>query len=484
MGRTYSVTISDEKKRKRKKINNGKKSTGKALLLVFLILILVGFGGYYFVSSALNCEGENCNPIIGGFKTTIDPKLDQDKGLTNILLVGIDTRETNAGLMNTDTLMILTIDYENQTSVMTSIPRDLWVTYTLPNGNATSSKVNSAYANGEWQEEGAGIETLKGVVETIIGEPIHYYVKITLKGFVEAIDSIGGVDIDIPEDYIDAYPASELPEDLQATCDPYYHDGKYCKYYFGQGVEHMDGQRALIYSRCRLFTSDFDRAARQQRVINAVKDKALSSETLLNPEKILDLYKVVKDSVETDFNMSITNINEIRAAINLKDKVDPDNIGKVVLDPYLGHVIGEYIYKPDNTLNGYIIIARDTTYEPIQELLGYVRKYPLIYNEETSISIYNATGLYTLEKDWLAELEAENPLFLVKQVNRVIPNPDNQYQGIMIYKFTEEEKPASEEYLKDFFGVSEIITEFEDGTVNYSGEDYVIVIGTEDATTE
>ncbi len=481
MGKTYSVTIQNDKLTKKKKRSN--KKSKKLLLAFILIFICLSIGGYFLYGMTLGCEGENCSPILKPIIATIEPKLQQKNGLTNILIVGLDTRDENSGLMNTDTIIILTIDHDNKTAMMTSIPRDFWVKYQLPNGNFASSKINGAYANGEWQEEGTGVETLKGVVEDIFGEEMHYYVKVTLKGFVEIIDAIGGVDIDIPEYYKDAYPASELPPELQATCAPFYYGGKYCLFEFQEGVEHMDGERALIYARCRLLSQrgDFDRAQRQQRVISAVKDKILSSETLTNPQKLWEIYQIIQETVET----SPFTINDLRAGLNLKDEIDIENIGHVVLDPYFGNEIGRYIYVGDSTSSrGYHIIPRDDTFGDIREMLNVIMKFPGMYDEAPIISIYNATGVYTLDTNWAGQITEDNPIVIIKQSNKFIYNTDGKYTGVSIYKFTQEEKPKTEEYLKEFFEVDEVITEAEDGTQAYGGEDYIVVIGKEEPNIE
>ncbi len=479
MSKVYSVTIENDKRKKRDRKKTKKKIT---LSLVFIFLVLL-IGGYFIYSHITQCVGDECNPILKPIVATIEPKLKQDDYLTNMLVVGIDTRSENSGLMNTDTIIIVTINHKDENIIMTSIPRDLWVKYTLPNGNTASSKINSAYANGEYQEEGKGIETLQGAVEDIVGVPIHYYVKVSLQGFIDIVDTIGGVDVYIPEYYKDAYPASELPFELQATCIPFYHDGKYCLFEFKKGTEHMDGQRALIYARCRLLSpqGDFDRAQRQQEVINSVKIKILSSDTLLDPQKLWEMYNVIKDNIES----SPFTINDIRAVLNLKDEIDTDKVGNVVLDPYFGNVPAKYIYRPNaNPERGYYIIAYDQTYEVIHEMLSYIMEYPILYNEVPVISIYNATGNYNLTRDWAAELKEDNPLIVINQDNRVIQNLNDQYTGISIYKFTEEDKTKTEEYLKNFFEVDEIITDTADGTKAYAGEDYVIVIGIEEGIKE
>jgi LCP family protein required for cell wall assembly len=469
----YTVKVTN------KEIKKAKRNSLKILLCFIFIFITLIIGGYFFRNYVTSCEGTHCNPFIQPFINTIEPNLDQDNGLTNILLVGIDTRENNQGLMNTDTIIIVTIDYANRTIILTSIPRDFWVRYDLPNGNVTSSKVNSVYASGEWQEEGEGINTLKGAVEDIIGEPIHYHAKVTLQGFIEAIDTIGGIDIEITEYYKDAYPASELPYDMQESCAPYYHDGKYCIFTLEEGMHHLDGQMSLIYARSRILspTGDFDRARRQQQVITAVKNKILSTETLLDPGKILDLLQILEKNVE----MSTFNINDIRAALSLKDKMKTDEVGTVVLDPYFGNKLGKYIYVPPyNPNRGYHIMARDQTYEQIQGLLVEIRENPVIYKEAPTLSFYNATGNYYFLKDWSSELEEKTQLINIYDTARYYVNDQCEYDGINIYYFGEEPKPATEEFLKNLYQVEYIISNPGDGTKNLRGEDFVVVIGTEE----
>lgn len=215
MSRNYTVTIrNDKKKEKRHKKGRG---LFKFLLLLAILGGAVFAGGYYLKKYAQSCTGDSCNPLLKPILNTIEPKLIQEDGLTNILIVGIDTRGENSGLMNTDTMIILTINHNDGTATMTSTPRDLWVRYETPNGNTVATKINSAYAVGEMQEKGKGIETLSNVLEMVTGLKIHYYVKFTLEGFTDLIDTLGGIDIEVASKYKDAYPESELPPALKSS---------------------------------------------------------------------------------------------------------------------------------------------------------------------------------------------------------------------------------------------------------------------------
>lgn len=475
MTKKYIVNIDNSPKRKSGKSN--KRTILKIFFLIFLIGGLVFGISYYLKDYNKNCRnGNSCNTLLSSISQAITPKLQKTiNDRTNILVVGIDTRQGNSGLMNTDSMIVLTIDHTTGKAMMTSIPRDLWVTYELPNGSVTASKMNSIYAAAEVQQEGSGIQALEQTVEMVTGFKINYYVKVTLQGFVETIDAIGGIDLEVEKHYKDAYPASELPTELQATCQPFYHDGKYCIFEYPVGTHHLDGNHALIYARTRILSpaGDFDRAKRQQQVIDTVKSKILSSETLLDPTKLWDIFQIVNDNVDT----SKFSLNDIRAGINLKDEIDTENIAQVVLDPNLGNFMGEYIYVGINNGQGYHIVARDETYSQIHNLLGIILEYPKIYEENPKISVYNATGVYTLEKDIGTEIIEEMPLINVIETSRPIYDNDNIHRDIKVYKFANEEMSGTEKYLEDKLAIDNIITEIPEGVVNYLGEDFVIIVG-------
>lgn len=495
MSRIYSISVGEKKKplqnkaakKRLAKLHGDEKKRRKDIKKVFLgLAVIIAVLGLSFVGLkqyAQSCEGDECNPILQPLVNTIDPKLDKTDGQTNVLIFGLDTRDGDSQLMNTDTIILGTLDHESKSVSMTSFPRDLWVTFDLPNGNTASHKINTAYASGEWQQEGKGTETLKNLIEKITGKKIHYYVKVTLKGFVEGVDTIGGIDLTLENDYTDAYPMSELPLEMQATCNSYFYiGGHYCKFTFPAGENHLDGQMALIYARMRIMSprGDYDRARRQQEVISAAKDNALSSDTLLDPAKLWEMFNIVKDNIET----SQFDINDIRAGLLLKDEIDLENINSIVLDPNFGNVPGKYIYVgPGDTGKGYHIVPRDPSFETIRALLDDIAKYPGMYDEAPVLSIYNATGNYTLEKDWALMLDEDNKIIQLKDGNRIIQNIDNKYEGISIYKFTEDDKPVTEDFLKMYFETNIITTDIPDGLAAYGGEHYVIVIGSKDTGT-
>jgi LCP family protein required for cell wall assembly len=186
-------------------------------------------------------------------------------------------------------MFVLTIDPHNKMAGILGIPRDLWVEIPTKDGNGyLEERINAAYVLGEVNDyDGGGPGLAMATTEHTLGIKIDHYVVIDFEGFKEVIDALGGIEVDVPT-YLrdDLYSESELP-------------GDYDPQEFEPGVQHMDGSRALAYARIRRGSSDLDRIQRQQRVIFAVMDKALSLKVLTNA---LDLWRRYKDAVDTDFS--------------------------------------------------------------------------------------------------------------------------------------------------------------------------------------
>ena len=235
----------------------------------------------------------------------------QEKERVNILLLGIDEREDQYGPWRTDTMIVLTIDPENNTAGMLSIPRDLWVT--IPGYG--EERINTAHYTGDLKKyPGGGPALAIKTVQHNLGITIHYYVRVNFGGFVEAIDTIGGVDIYVEEE-ID---------------DPQYPDNAfgYDPLYIPAGLQHMDGELALKYARTRHGGSDFDRLQRQQQVIMAVRDEVLRLDLLpqLLP-KLPELLKTVGDAVQTDLQL-----DKMLNLVQLTSQIDDEHIKAATID--------------------------------------------------------------------------------------------------------------------------------------------------------
>ncbi len=192
------------------------------------------------------------------------------EGQVNIMLLGSDQRPNDGGF-RTDTIILLTLNPAKGSAHLTSFPRDLYVY--IPGW--TVQRINTALAFGDFQTLALTMEYNFGVV------PDHY-VMINLWSFIDVIDSLGGVDVEVE----------------RTLCDHRDDHGNYCVY---QGMEHMDGETALWYVRSRYSTSDFDRGRRQQEVILATFNKMLSLDGL---RKASELYNIYRNNVTTDMDFN------------------------------------------------------------------------------------------------------------------------------------------------------------------------------------
>ncbi len=229
----------------------------------------------------------------------------------NILLLGIDRRGgTGWGIYRTDTIIIVTVDPANQTAGMLSIPRDLQ----LPIPGNGEDRINTANVWGTVQNyPGGGSALLKRTIEVNFGIAIDYYVMIDFQGFAKIIDTLGGIDVEVSSDLHD----TRYPDPRRG--DPY----AYKTVHFDAGWQHMDGTRALEYARSRMSTTDFDRARRQQQILVAIREKALSLNLI---PKLPGLLATMMDSVQTDMS-----VDEMIELASLVPKIDMDNLKQVVI---------------------------------------------------------------------------------------------------------------------------------------------------------
>ena len=199
--------------------------------------------------------------------------------------------EGHEGANLTDTMIVASLNHADNLVSMISIPRDLYVENEKV---GWGTRLNSIY---EYVLDSSGdpdvaMKELETEIEKILDVDIHYYAKIDFQGFEEVVDALGGITIEVGETIIDdAYPAQAGSDYL---FDPFYLEA---------GIQELDGETTLKYVRSRHNSSDFDRAAKQQQVLEALKDKALSMGVLANPGKIKDVYWAISRNFESDMSL-------------------------------------------------------------------------------------------------------------------------------------------------------------------------------------
>jgi LCP family protein required for cell wall assembly len=238
--------------------------------------------------------------------------------IVNILILG-----ENGGL--TDTIMIASINPSLKTISLISIPRDLYV---------EGRKIN------EIAKE-FGRDTLGVYIHDITGLVIHHYVTVQFDGFKKIIDALGGIDINVGKDIEDKnYPVG---------------DGTVETFSIKAGWQHMDGETALKYARTRHDDSDFERAKRQQQVVDTILQK-FNALNITDINKLFEMGYIAIGAINTDINI-FEGLGYYQDYKNYRLKT--------------GNVIStaNYLYSTKSPANAYILLPNDTTFQEIRQFV-------------------------------------------------------------------------------------------------------------------
>lgn len=197
-------------------------------------------------------------------------KLPQPEGQINILILGSDQRPNDGGF-RTDVIELLTINPADNTVSLTSFPRDLYVYH--PGWRIT--RINAGMQRG-------GFEMMANTFAYNFGVKPDYFVLVNFNGFMQVIDTLGGVDVQV---------ARPLWDEREGPGD----------YSVPSGQVHMDGETALWYVRSRGTTSDYDRGRRHQEMITAIFFRLLSVNALTRAP---ELYSQYQRMVQTDIGLA------------------------------------------------------------------------------------------------------------------------------------------------------------------------------------
>lgn len=311
-------------------------------------------------------------------------------GRVNILLLG-NAGGRHDGASLTDSILVASYDLKSNKATLISIPRDLWI-------DTEQAKVNTIYQTGAKLGEGLGYAKEK--FGDILGLPMHYGVRLDFRGFSEAVDLVGGIEVDVPRTFDDYnYPVEGREKDLcgniekeielseeQATIlnlkpgkqklivtlsDKFATSSadfacRFERIHFEKGRVIMNGLTALKFVRTRMGSSgegsDFARSRRQQIVLQAFKEKVLSVETLINPQKIAGLIKTLGSSVETDIP-----IDKFWDFYNLVKK--NEGVTSIVLGD-LGGGKSVLVSPPPAQYGGaYILIPSDNDFSKLKDFM-------------------------------------------------------------------------------------------------------------------
>lgn len=237
----------------------------------------------------------------GGIDLTPPPFNNQKK---TILLIGSDADPKRNDPGRSDSIILLFLNPQTNKAALLSLPRDLRVR--IPGHGM--NKINAAFAFG-------GVDLVRQTIQTEFGITTDYYAHANFNGFVEIVDMLGGVEIDVPDvegrgrgmNYTDR--AGNLYINLRP------------------GKQLLDGTQAMGFVRYRKADSDFARSERQHQFLRAMAEQKLKLRNVVTLTKVA---RKALDSVETDMTW-----REAVDAARASREVRLDNLLSVSLQPYL-----------------------------------------------------------------------------------------------------------------------------------------------------
>lgn len=288
-----------KKRRRRSKI----KRTVLSVLCVFLAC-LIGAGGYlsYHINHIL--DSINYTAYSNENKYISKSELSHSDDVLNILVIGLDDDE-GTGEARSDSMMLVSLDSKHKKIKLTSFLRDMWVD--IP--DYKTAKLNASCSHG-------GAQLVIDTIETNFKVDIDNYVMVNFNIFVEIVNELGGIDVDV----------SKAESDAMAKFD--------CIVEPGENV-HLDGEQTLWYARIRKCDSDFQRTSRQREVVTLLFDKLKTK----NVKELYDLGLNVLQKVQTGFTKS-----DLKKMI-----VDVKNRNSII--KYLSYDIEQMSVPADGTWN-------------------------------------------------------------------------------------------------------------------------------------
>lgn len=297
----------------------------KFIVLPLLVLFLVvgGYGVHLYIkasssmSDAYEDDGRDKSSLRDEY---VDPKFDN----VTVLLMGVDENDKRSDRgepTRTDALILASLNKDDKSVKLLSIPRDSYV-YIPDIGK--EDKINHAHAFG-------GTRATIDAVESLLDVPVDYYVKINFHAFVDVVDAIGGIDIEVPYEFKESNSADK-GEAIHLL----------------PGRQRLDGEEALALARTRKQDTDVMRGKRQLEIVDAMVEKVTSVSSILKYDEVID---AVGKNLST--NMTFTEMKSFFSYATQGSKMD---IEKLSLEGYDYQPGAIYYWKLDeeslaNTIN-------------------------------------------------------------------------------------------------------------------------------------
>jgi len=424
-------------KKMSKKSKGGLKRFIKWLLIVMAVAILAvgGYMAYKFIVAGGNIfQG-------GMFDLLQSQPLKQDSnGRSNFLIVGTSEDDPGHGGANlTDSMLVVSIDQTKKNIYMFSIPRDLYVDYGMGCISGYSGKINAYFScvneDTSKEAEQERLTKTQKLVGDIFGLDIQYGIHVNHTVIKEAVDAVGGVDVNVQGS--EGAPGV-LDRNFDWRCNYKCYLVKY-----DNGVQHLDGEHALYLSMARgdiaptygLGNSNFDREINQQKILMALKEKAMSTGTLTNLGSITKLIDSLGNNLRTNIQA-----NEIRTLMQVTSEVKAKDTHTLTL------------FDKDNPLvksggyNGASVVMPSAGIFDYSDIQAYIKKSlssdPVI-REAASIVVLNGTGQSGYGQTKADELNKKG-----YNITLVDNAPDGNYDAVEIYQIGKDKNATATKLAK------------------------------------
>lgn len=460
-----------------KKANKKPKSIVKRIIkwiLIGLLIIFLAIGGYLLFRAINASDSVFKGSIFDLVKT--EPLKQDASGRSNFLILG--TSEDDPGHQGgdlTDSIMVVSINQTTKDAFTFSVPRDLVVQYGHACVSGYSGKVNVYFSCANDGTDAASeqdrLSKTQAFIGNIVGMDIQYGVHVNYTVMRDVVNAIGGnITVNIEGDD-GSGPSSKLGvmdsnfdwkcganyAKRKSVCPP---NGHFIDY--NPGPQVLDSEHALYLAQARgdveptygLAQSNFDRERNQQKIVIAIRDKALTAGTLTNIGAVTGLINALGSNLRTNIQT-----NEVRTLMGLAKDIPSDKITSIDLRKADGPIF-DASGQP---------IQGQYEYSDLQAYLNKIITQEPFVKENPHVTVLNGSGTAGMAQTEADKLIAKN--FTVDIVGNA---PDGTYPAVTIYQIANN-KPLSAAKLQSLYGVTLLTTT---PPVSVVGDtDFLIIIG-------
>lgn len=333
-----------------------------ATLILILVVISVVFTVAFF-KSFFEAAGTNPREIKQKIELALGRKDEFKEKRVNFLILSLDKRNDRLeSTLLTDTIIFASLNTKTGRMTLIPIPRDLWI-------DSLKTKVNSIYFYGE--ENGAntgettGPEFLVQELEKITGQPINYWLVMDYPNLASLVNSIGGIDVKVDKGFVDnEFPNPEFVASVSGA-------PQYITVKFEDGVNHLDGEKALQFVRSRKSEdlesgTDTARSDRQLVLFQALMAKVRSKNVITDPKKLGALYRFWHEKVNTN----LKDEDLLAVVFGNKDTLKSGVIIGTVGIPNTLSAKGEIlVHPPTQKYAQWVFEPRDPTWKELKDFV-------------------------------------------------------------------------------------------------------------------